>query len=751
MKASVENKILAGFVASVAVLVVIGWLAYHTTNQLVTTDKLVAHSQKVIATLESGLAILTDTEAKQRAYLLTGDDQFLKDFRTAQAKINEWIITVRKLTADNAEQQQRLARLESVIAQRMAVLNNRIQLRQEAGLQAVSDDVATLRQGRELMDQVWQGIEAMRDAEDRLLLQREQMAKTSAAVSLLVILIGSALACAIGLAAVLLIRRDLRLRAQTDKSLRQNEERLRLMVESIKDYAVIRLDPDGRIAGWNIGAQRIKGYTAPEIIGQHFSRFYPEEVVRSGFPETALAEAAAKGRFEHEGWRVRQDGSRFWAHVVMAAIRDAGGRLLGFVKVTRDLTEHKQIEQMRLQFQALFQSAPGSYLVLKPNLPDFTIVAVSDAYLRDTMTRREDILGRGFFEVFPDNPSDPAADGVRNLRASLGRVLRDGIADTMAVQKYDVRRPNGEFEERYWSPVNSPVFDVEKKIVFIIHRVEDVTEFVRQRQKASGPPVSLSGVQARVEKMEAEVFRRGQELQAANKKLELANQELEAFSYSVSHDLRAPLRHIDGFVKLLQKQGSEKLDERGQRYLHIIADSARQMGMLIDDLLIFSRMSRTELRHAKVSLDALVHEAIHGLSSETNNRPIHWTIASLPEVEADPAMLRQVWVNLIANAVKYSRPRNPAEIEIGCNPDNGEFVFFVRDNGVGFDMQYAHKLFGVFQRLHRVEEFEGTGIGLANVRRIIHRHGGRTWAEGKPDNGATFFFSLPKTSAETKG
>jgi PAS domain S-box-containing protein len=241
------------------------------------------------------------------------------------------------------------------------------------------------------------------------------------------------------------------------------------------------------------------------------------------------------------------------------------------------------------------------------------------------------------------------------------------------------------------------------------------------------------------------------DLQKRATQLEMTNQELEAFSYSVSHDLRAPLRHIDGFVKLLTRQAGEKLDERGRRYLNIIADSARQMGMLIDDLLVFSRMSRTELRQATLSLDALVHEAIHGLQSETNGRSIHWEIASLPEVEADPAMLRQVWVNLIANAVKYSRPRNPAEIEIGCQTDKGEFVFFVRDNGVGFDMQYAHKLFGVFQRLHRAEEFEGTGIGLANVRRIIHRHGGRTWAEGKPDGGATFFFSLPKIPTESKG
>jgi len=228
--------------------------------------------------------------------------------------------------------------------------------------------------------------------------------------------------------------------------------------------------------------------------------------------------------------------------------------------------------------------------------------------------------------------------------------------------------------------------------------------------------------------------------------LEIANKELEAFSYSVSHDLRAPLRHVDGFVDLLRKQSAEKLDERGRRYLDIIAASARQMGTLIDDLLVFSRMSRGDLRRAKVASESLVHEVKDAMQGETNSRRIIWKIDGLPQVEADAPMLRQVWANLIGNAVKYSRTRDPAEIEIGCDTVNDEFVFFVRDNGVGFDMQYVDKLFGVFQRLHRADEFEGTGIGLANVRRIVSRHGGRTWAESNGDGGATFFFSLPKTT-----
>ncbi len=238
MKASVENKILVGFVASVAALIVIGWLAYRTTNQFITTDRRVAHTQEVIATLESGLAIITDAEAKQRAFLLTGDEQFLKDSQNAQAQIKGWIGKVRTLTADNPEQQLRLAKLELVISQRMAVLNSRIKLRQEGGLQAVSSDVATLRQGRDLMDQAWQEIAQMRDTENRLLSQRQQMARTSAETSLMVIFIGSVLACARRLGAVLLIHRDLKLRAQAEKSVAAKRTApASLMIESVKDYA----------------------------------------------------------------------------------------------------------------------------------------------------------------------------------------------------------------------------------------------------------------------------------------------------------------------------------------------------------------------------------------------------------------------------------------------------------------------------------------------------------------------------------
>jgi PAS domain S-box-containing protein len=227
--------------------------------------------------------------------------------------------------------------------------------------------------------------------------------------------------------------------------------------------------------------------------------------------------------------------------------------------------------------------------------------------------------------------------------------------------------------------------------------------------------------------------------------LEAANKELEAFAYSVSHDLRVPLRHIDGFLKLLQERMETSLDDKSLHYMTVISDSTKKMGILIDDLLSFSRMGRNEMVKSQVPLQDLVQDVLHEFSREVEDRNINWKISPLPTITGDRAMLRIVLVNLISNALKFTRHRPQAEIEIGSMQDHDmEMIIFVRDNGAGFDMKYMDKLFGVFQRLHSAEEFEGTGIGLANVRRIINRHGGKTWAEGEVDNGATFYFSLPK-------
>jgi PAS domain S-box-containing protein len=498
---------------------------------------------------------------------------------------------------------------------------------------------------------------------------------------------------------------------------------------------------------------------------------YLQAVVTEDQPTVAAALAQAIETCGHYDiqYRVRQVNAQpRWFQARGRVEGDATGKAESFHGAVMDVTDRKHAEHeilrlnreleqrviertaqleaanmelrdSRAELNSLFECLPGLYLILTP---DFKIVAASDAYLKATLTTRPAILGRDLFEVFPDNPNDPATTAVSNMRTSINRVLEQAVPDTMAIQRHDVRRPDGVFEERYWSPINSPAFGVDRRIKYIVHRVEEVTDFVRQKSQATGGTEEL---RVRMEKMEAEIYQSSQKVKEANQQLAAANKELEAFSYSVSHDLRAPLRGVDSYVRMLQEDCADRLDAEGHRLLNVVSSEAKRMGRLIDDLLAFSRLGRVPMQSTAVDMGLLARTVFDSVIATTPGSipDTRFELKPLPPALGDCNLLRQVFANLIGNAVKYSGKQQAPVVEVGGWDRAGELTYYVKDNGVGFDEKYGHKLFGVFQRLHSEEEFEGTGVGLAIVQRVVQRHGGKVRAESKPGKGATFYFTLP--------
>lgn len=502
-----------------------------------------------------------------------------------------------------------------------------------------------------------------------------------------------------------------------EAELKESEERFRQFSESINvGFWILDLNPR-RVTYVNRAFIHISGLAADEVYRHPGPRIDvvhedDQQAVKLAFEEWLQGNPSAGLEIDYR--IVRPDGKMRWIHDHGVKLQDVNGQTFRIIGISEDITDRKLVEeelrQTRTFLESIIENIPN--MICVKDAKELRYVQLNRAGEELLGYSREAIIGKNDYDFFPKSEVDFFV--MKDRQVLDGGVLVDIPEEPIQTRARGLR---------YLHTKKLPILDKSGQPRYLLGISEDITN--RKRTDEA------------VKAMNRALERKAGEL--AN-----ANQELEAFAYSVSHDLRAPLRHIDGYLNLLQKRVGPLLDEISQRYVATISRAAARMASLIDDLLAFSRMGRTELNKRVVPLNSLIKEVINDLRAETENRDIDWIVKPLPNIFGDAALFRQAFFNLIENAVKYTGPRQHARIEIGSiQHDREEVVISISDNGVGFDMKYVDKLFGVFQRLHRAEEFEGTGIGLANVARIIQRHGGRVWAVGEKDQGATFYVAIP--------
>ena len=598
-----------------------------------------------------------------------------------------------------------------------------------------------------------------------------------------------------------------------------------MILDGIEDYAIFMVDPQGLVMSWNSGAERIKGYRADEIIGRHFSCFFPEEDVATGRPDEVLRIAAANGRHEEQSLRVRKDRSRFVARVIFTAMRDAAGYLVGFSELSHDLSEAAESEA---RYRGLLEAAPDAMVVVDQR---GEIVLLNVQAEKQFGYYRNELVGQKVTNIIPEGFAERIiADGTRTAAEALGQQMGmgielsarrkdgtefpieimlsplaspDGILVTAAIRDISVRKAAEkhlvQMEGRYRGLLEAApdaMVVVNQRGEVVLLNVQAEKQFGYRRDELLGQQVTNIIPQGFAERLAADALRSAEdalaqeigagieltalrkdggqfpieimlsplessdevlvtaairdisarkeaEAQLLRKVIELnrSNEELEQFAYIASHDLQEPLRMVASYTQLLARRYKGELDADADTFIDFAVDGAKRMQRLIQDLLAYSRVGTKGKLLLETSSETALSEALTNLRGSIEERHAVVTHDALPNVVADEAQLIQLFQNLVGNAIKYHDNGVP-EVHVSAQKHDSRWMFTVRDNGLGIEEKYFEKIFGMFQRLHKREEFDGTGIGLAICKKIVERHGGQISVESQPGSGSTFRFSL---------
>ncbi len=512
------------------------------------------------------------------------------------------------------------------------------------------------------------------------------------------------------------------------EDLRQSEEQFLHLVSGVTDYAIFLLDAEGYVRTWNAGAERLKGYRPEEIIGQHFSRFYTEDAISRGWPSEELRRASAVGRIEDEGWRLRKDGTRFWANVVITSLRDKSGHLRGFLKITRDLTERRAAEEALRESEERFRlmvEAVQEYAIFMLD-PQGRVATWNAGAERLKGYRPHEIIGQHFSRFYSrEDIESGKPEWELEIAASTGKYQEEGWRD----------RKDG---SRFWASV---------VITALRNETGELRGFSKITRDMTERKLAADNVRRVLEEEEARrtaAEENSRVIETQRQQLREINAELEAFSYSVSHDLRAPLRAIQGIANALLEDYGPKFDGVARDYAQRLVDSARRLDALIQDLLAYSRLSRLEITVQPIKLGAIVSEVINGLQQDIIDRRADVAVEGpFPDVMGHRATVVQMVTNLLSNALKFVEPGQHPRVRIRGERRKGWGRLWFEDEGIGVAPEHSERIFNVFERLHGNEAYPGTGIGLAIVKKGAERLGGRCGVDSEDGQGSRFWFELP--------